>query len=57
MGVGTKMKEDQSSSNPGKKQKTSIPHGFRGQGHGHQGQGQGQLSRGGGQFRTPTQSG
>ena len=27
MGSGTKMKEDPSSSNPGKKQKTSVPHG------------------------------
>ena len=30
MGAGTKRKEDQFSSNPGKKQKTSIPHGVRG---------------------------
>ena len=34
MGVGTKMKEDPSSSNPGKKQKTSISHGSQGQGQG-----------------------
>ena len=40
MGVGTKRKEDPSSSNPGKKQKTSIAQGYRGQGRGHQDQGQ-----------------
>ena len=40
MGVGTKRKEDPSSSNPGKKQKTSISQGYPGQGRGHQDQGQ-----------------
>ena len=32
MGVGTKRKEDPSSSNSGKKQKTSVSHGSQGQG-------------------------
>ena len=36
MGVGTKRKEDPSSSNPGKKQKTSVSQGYPGQGRGHQ---------------------
>ena len=40
MGVGTKRKEDPSSSNPGKKQKTSISQGYQGQGQGYQDQGQ-----------------
>ena len=40
MSVGTKRKEDPSSSNPGKKQKTSISLGYAGQGRGHQDQGQ-----------------
>ena len=40
MGVGTKRKEDPSSSNPGKKQKTSVSQGHPGQGRGHQDQGQ-----------------
>ena len=31
MGVGTKRKEDPSSSNPGKKQKTSVSQGYSGQ--------------------------
>ena len=35
MGVGTKRKEDPSSSNPGKKQKTSVLQGYPGQGRGH----------------------
>ena len=35
MSAGTKRKEDPSSSNPGKKQKTSVPHGVWGQGRGH----------------------
>ena len=39
MGVGTKRKEDSSSSNPGKKQKTSVSQGYPGQGQGYQGQG------------------
>ena len=34
-GVGDKRKEGQPSSSSGKKQKTSIPRGFQGQGHGH----------------------
>ena len=37
--VSGKRKEDQPSSNSGKKQKTSIPQGFQGRGHGYQGQG------------------
>ena len=57
MGADTKRNKDPSSSNPRKKQKTSVPHGVRGQGRGHQGQGQGQLSRNGEHFRTSTQSG
>ena len=40
MGVGTKRKEDPSSSNPGKKQKTSVSQGYPRQGRGHQDQGQ-----------------
>ena len=32
MGAGIKRKEDPSSSNPGKKQKTSISHGSQGEG-------------------------
>ena len=40
MGVGTKRKEDPSSSNPEKKQKTSVSHGSQGQGQGYQHQGQ-----------------
>ena len=32
MGAGTKRKEDSSSSNPGKKQKTSVSQGYPGQG-------------------------
>ena len=36
IGAGTKRKEDLSSSNPGKKQKTSISQGYAGQGRGHQ---------------------
>ena len=36
MGVGTKRKEDPSSSNPGKKQNTSVSHGCQGQGQGYQ---------------------
>ena len=39
-GVGTKRKEDPSSSNPGKKQKTSVSQGYLGRGRGHQDQGQ-----------------
>ena len=39
MGAGTKRKEDPSSSNPGKKQKTSISQGYPGRGQGHQDQG------------------
>ena len=40
MGAGTKRKEDPSSSNPGKKQKTSVSHGYPGRDRGHQDQGQ-----------------
>ena len=40
MSAGTKRKEDPSSSNPGKKQKTSVSHGSQGQGQGYQDQGQ-----------------
>ena len=40
MGVGTKRKEDPSSSNPGKKQKTSVSQGYPRRGRGHQDQGQ-----------------
>ena len=39
MGASTKRKENQSSSNSGRKQKTSIPRGFQGLGDGYQGQG------------------
>ena len=39
-GVGTKRKEDPFSSNPGKKQKTSVSQGYPGRGRGHQDQGQ-----------------
>ena len=39
MGVGTKRKEDPSSSNPGKKKKTSVSQGYPGHGRGHQDQG------------------
>ena len=38
MGAGTKRKEDSSSSNPRKKQKTSVSQGYLGQGQGYQGQ-------------------
>ena len=40
MGVGTKRKEDSSSSNQGKKQKTSVSHGPQRQGQVYQDQGQ-----------------
>ena len=40
MGVGIKRKEYPSSSNPGKKQKTSVSQGYPGQGRGPQDQGQ-----------------
>ena len=36
MGVGTKRKEDPSSSNPGKKQKTSVSQGYLGRCQGYQ---------------------
>ena len=39
MGAGAKRKENQSSSNLGKKQKTSTPQGFQGRGRDYQGQG------------------
>ena len=35
MGAGTKRKEDPSSSNPGKKQKTYVSQGYPGQGQGY----------------------
>ena len=38
MGVGFKRKEDPSSSNPAKKQKTSVSQGYLRQGRGHQDQ-------------------
>ena len=40
MGAGTKRKEHSSSSNQGKKQKTSVSHGPQRQGQGYQDQGQ-----------------
>ena len=40
MGVGTKRREDPSSSNPRKKQKTSVSQGYQGRSRGHQDQGQ-----------------
>ena len=40
MGAGTKRNEDSSSSNLGKKQKTSVSQGYPGKGRGHQDQGQ-----------------
>ena len=40
MGVGTKRREDPSSSNLRKKQKTSVSQGYPGRGRGHQDQGQ-----------------
>ena len=40
MGAGTKRKEDPSSSNPGKKQKTSVSQGYPGRGRGHHDRGQ-----------------
>ena len=40
MGAGTKRKKDPSSSNPGKKHKTSVSQGYQGKGRGHQDQGQ-----------------
>ena len=40
MSIGTKRKEDSSSSNQGKKHKTSVWQGYPGQGRGHQDQGQ-----------------
>ena len=40
IGVSTKRKEDPSSSNPGKKQKTSVSQGYPGQGRSHQDHGQ-----------------
>ena len=39
MGVGTKRKEDPTSSNPGKKRKTSVSQGYPGRGRCHQDQG------------------
>ena len=39
MGAGIERKEDPCSSNPRKKQKTSVSQGYLGQGRGHQDQG------------------
>ena len=39
MGASTKRKDNQSSSNSGRKRKTSIPQEFQGLGDGYQGQG------------------
>ena len=39
MGTSTKRKENQSSSNSGRKRKTSIPRGFQGRGSDYQGPG------------------
>ena len=48
MGVGTKRKKDPSSSNTGKKQKTSVSQRYPRQGRGHQDQGQdGKFSQAG----------
>ena len=48
MGAGTKRKEDPSSSNQGKKQKTFVLQGYPGRGRGHQDQGQdGTISQAG----------
>ena len=44
MGASTKRKENQSSSNSGKKRKTSIPRGFQGRGGDYQGQGRVEAS-------------
>ena len=48
MGAGYKRKEGQHSSSSGKKQRTSVPRGFSGQGRGSQGQSQ---------IRAPSQTG
>ena len=57
-GIKDKRKKSQPfSSSSGKKQKTSTPQGFQGQGCGYQGQEQGQLSQDGRDFRAPTQTG
>ena len=48
MGVGDKRKEGQPSSSSGKKQRTSVPRGFLGQGRSFQGQSQ---------IKAPSQSG
>ena len=57
-GVKDKMRESQpSSSSLGKKQRTSTPQGFQGQGHDYQGQGQGQSSQYGRHFRASSQLG
>ena len=45
MSASTKRKENQSSSNSGRKRKTSIPQGFQGRGGGYQGQDQVGASR------------
>ena len=43
-GTGEKRKEDRPYSSSGKRQKTSAPHVFQGQGHDYQGQGQTRAS-------------
>ena len=58
MGAGYKRKEGQHSSSSGKKQRTSVPRGFSGQGRGSQGRGsQGRGSQGQSQIRAPSQTG
>ena len=44
MGASTKRKKNQSSSSPGKKQKTTMPRGPQGRGRDYQGQGQTRAS-------------
>ena len=51
MGAGTKRKEDSSSSNQEKKQKTSVSHGPQRQGQGYQDQGQDRAFSQAGQMR------
>ena len=51
MSVGTKRKEDPSSSNPRKKQKTFVSQGYPGQGQGYQDQGQDETFSQAGQMK------
>ena len=46
MGAGTKRKEDPSSSNPRKKQKTYVSQGYQDKGQGYQDKGQGYQDQG-----------